>query len=93
MKTLYLMCGLFPKGRPEIFTSFAWGDDSSEDARKRMEIVDRLCETLKQDGWIILRDSEVLLPGKLISGFMKRIGIADHVIVVLSDKTYTRLTA
>lgn len=25
-------------------------------------------------------------PGDLISGFMKRIGLADHVIVVLSDK-------
>jgi internalin A len=28
----------------------------------------------------------VLRPGELISGFMKRIGLADHVIVVLSDK-------
>jgi internalin A len=27
-----------------------------------------------------------MLPGDLISGFMKRIGLADHVIVVLSDK-------
>jgi hypothetical protein len=27
-----------------------------------------------------------LRPGDLISGFMKRIGLADHVIVVLSDK-------
>jgi hypothetical protein len=33
----------------------------------------------------IPRDSNVL-PGVLISGFMKRIGLADHVIVVLSDK-------
>ena len=23
------------KGTPQIFVSFAWGDDSSEDARKR----------------------------------------------------------
>ena len=28
----------------------------------------------------------MLRPGDLISGFMKRIGLADHVIVVLSDK-------
>jgi internalin A len=28
----------------------------------------------------------VLRPGELISGFMKRIGLADYVIVVLSDK-------
>jgi internalin A len=75
-----------PKTIPEIFVSFAWGDDSSEDARKRTEVVDRLCETLGQHGWHILRDSNVLHSGDLISGFMKRIGLADHVIVVLSDK-------
>jgi internalin A len=49
-------------------------------------VVDRLCETLGQDGWNVLRDSTVLHAGELISGFMKRIGLADHVIVVLSDK-------
>jgi internalin A len=75
-----------PKNIPEIFVSYAWGDDSSEDARKRTEVVDRLCGTLGQHGWQILRDSTVLRPGDLISGFMKRIGLADHVIVVLSDK-------
>jgi hypothetical protein len=47
---------------------------------------ERLCESLGQHGWHILRDSNVLRSGDLISGFMKRIGLADHVIVVLSDK-------
>jgi internalin A len=75
-----------PKSTPEIFVSYAWGDDSSEDARQRTKIVDRLCETLGQHGWHILRDSIVLRSGELISGFMKRIGLADHVIVVLNDK-------
>jgi internalin A len=74
-----------PKTTPEIFVSYAWGDDSSQEARQRTEIVDRLCKTLGQ-GWNILRDSNVLRSGDLISGFMKRIGLADHVIVVLSDK-------
>jgi hypothetical protein len=41
---------------------------------------------LDKEGWQILRDSSVLRSGELISGFMKRIGLADHVIVVLSDK-------
>jgi internalin A len=79
------------KSTPEIFVSYAWGDDSSEEARKRTEVVDRLCETLDKDGWHILRDSNALRSGELISGFMKRIGLADHVIVVLSDK-YLRST-
>jgi internalin A len=75
-----------PKSTPEIFVSYAWGDDSADDARRRTEVVDRLCKTLEKYGWHILRDSKVLRAGELISGFMKRIGLADHVIVVLSDK-------
>jgi internalin A len=75
-----------PKGKPDIFISYAWGDDSSETARKRAEVVDRLCETLAKDGWNIIRDKNAMRSGDLISGFMNRIGFADHVIVVLSDK-------
>jgi internalin A len=75
-----------PKSTPEIFVSYAWGDDSSEQARQRTEVVDRLCQRLVREGWNVLRDSGVMRPGELISGFMKRIGLADHVIVVLSDK-------
>lgn len=74
------------KGTPEIFVSYPWGNDSSEEARKRTEIVDRLCETLDKVGWNILRDSDLLRSGELISGFTKRIGLADHTIVMLSDK-------
>jgi hypothetical protein len=74
------------KGTSDIFVSYAWGDDSSEDARRRTEVVDRLCETLGQDGWNIIRDKNAMRYGDLISGFIKRIGLADRVIVVLSDK-------
>ena len=77
---------LHPKGKPEIFVSYAWGDDSSETARKRAEVVDRLCETLANESWNIIRDKNAMRSGDLISGFMKRIGLADRVIVVLSDK-------
>jgi internalin A len=76
----------FSQGQTGNFVSYAWGEDSSEEARKRTEVVDRLCEALRKDGWNILRDSDAMRTGDLISGFMKRIGLADHVIVVLSDK-------
>jgi internalin A len=49
-------------------------------------VVERLCQRLAQEGWNVLRDNKVIRPGELISGFMKRIGRADRVIVVLSDK-------
>jgi len=74
------------KIQTEVYVSYAWGDDSSEQARRRSEVVDRLCQRLAQEGWSVLRDNNVMRPGELISGFMKRIGRADHVIVVLSDK-------
>jgi internalin A len=69
-----------------MFVSYARGDDSSEIARNREEVVDRLCETLGKDGWKILRDKIAMRFGDLISAFMKLIGWADQVIVVLSDK-------
>ena len=60
-------------------------------SRKRTEVVDRLCETFRQHRWNILRDSNALRSGDLISGFMKRIGLADHVIVGLAlDPEETR---
>jgi hypothetical protein len=79
-----------PKSTPEIFVSFAWGGDSSQEARQRTEVVDRLCETLERDGWTILRDRR---SGDLISGFMKRIGLADRVIVVLSESWCSAINA
>jgi internalin A len=74
------------KSQSEVYVSYSWGDDSSEQARRRTEVVDRLCQRLAQEGWNVLRDNKVMHPGELISGFMKRIGRADNVIVVLSDK-------
>jgi internalin A len=74
------------KGTPAIFVSYAWGDDSSEDARKRAEVVERMCETLDRERWKVVRDNTAMRYGDLISVFMTSIGLADHVIVVLSDK-------
>jgi internalin A len=74
------------KKTPEIFLSYAWGDDSSEDARRRGEVVERMYETLKKEGWNITRDKNTMRFGDLISDFMKLIRQADNVIVVLSDK-------
>ena len=74
------------KDTQAIFVSYAWGDDSSEDARKRGEVVERMCETLDRERWKVVRDNAAVRYGDLISAFMTSIGLADHVIVVLSDK-------
>jgi internalin A len=75
-----------PKNTPQIFVSYAWGDDSSANVRQRGEVVEQMCETLERNGWNIVRDKTAMHYGDLISAFMKLIGRADHVIMVLSDK-------
>jgi internalin A len=65
---------------------YTWGDDSPEDARRRGKVVERRRERLEGEGWNSIRDKNAMRSGDLISGFMKRIGQADRVIVVLSDK-------
>ncbi len=79
--------GIPPAGEklPEVFISYAWGDDSME-GRVRTEVVERLCAALKMDGFAPVRDREALRPGELISAFMKQAARANHVVAVISDK-------
>ncbi|HEY5704555.1 MAG TPA: TIR domain-containing protein [Terrimicrobiaceae bacterium] len=74
---------------PKVFISYAWGHtspNSSEDDRKRQEVVERMCETLGKAGWQVVRDQTDMQYGDLISAFMKTLGQADLIVVVLSDK-------
>jgi len=72
--------------RPQVFVSYALGDISSKEDRQRQEVVERLCRTLVNENWKVIRDKEELHYGDLISTFMKKLGQARLVIVVLSDK-------
>ena len=75
---------------PQVFVSYAWGDTSptaSEEDRQRQEVVvERLCRTLEQEYWQVVRDKTSLRYGDLISTFMKTLGQSNLVIVVLSAK-------
>jgi internalin A len=71
--------------RPEVFISYAWGDDTPG-GKIRDEVVDRLYEALEKDGFRPVRDSKELRPGDLISAFMRRLTRADLVVAVISDK-------
>src|SRR5208283_2091301 len=76
------------KSAPQVFVSYAWGDTSpaSEEDRQRQEVVERLCRTLEKEDWQVVRDKTSLKYGDPISTFMKTLGQADLVIVVLSAK-------
>src|SRR5262245_65782048 len=69
----------------QVFVSYAWGDDSPE-GRQREQVVERLCERLRDWGYDVVRDRDQMRRGDLISEFMRRIGRGDRVVVVLSEK-------
>ncbi len=73
-------------GRTAVAISYAHGDDLTDAGRIRGQIVDDLQTRLDAWGYRALRDRDVLRNGDLIREFMLRLGRADRVIVVLSDK-------
>ncbi|HYC92001.1 MAG TPA: COR domain-containing protein [Thermoanaerobaculia bacterium] len=64
---------------PEVFVSYAWNAESSE-------IVDRLQQTLGQQGIRLIRDREEVRYRDSIRDFMRRIGQGKCVVVVISEK-------
>jgi internalin A len=74
-----------PKQGLEYCVSYAWGDMTKE-GKEREQIVERLCLAAADRGITILRDKTVLGLGESITRFMHRIGKADRIFVVLSDK-------
>lgn len=75
----------FPAREPQVFVSYAWGDETAE-GRQRQEIVDDLCAALGTAGVKVRRDRDELRPGDLIGDFMDRLAGGDFIITVISDK-------
>lgn len=75
----------FPSHGPQIFISYAWGDDTVA-GHQRARVVDDLCAALGQQGVQVRRDRDEMRPGDLISEFMDRLAEGDFVLVVISDK-------
>jgi internalin A len=76
---------LFPPREPQVFVSYAWGDDTPA-GRQRAQVVDDLCARLGQQGVHVCRDRDEMRPGDLISEFMDRLAAGDCVLAVISDK-------
>ena len=80
-----LPASLFPSREPQVFVSYAWGDDTPA-GQLRTKVVDDLCAVLGQQGIQVRRDRDDMRPGDLISEFMDRLAEGDFVLVVVSDK-------
>lgn len=68
-----------PTEKPLIYLSYAWGGDKEA-------LVDRLEARLERAGYEVKRDKRSMRPGDWISDFMREIGRAKRVCVVLSEK-------
>ncbi|HTG31675.1 MAG TPA: COR domain-containing protein [Thermoanaerobaculia bacterium] len=73
------------KKLPEVFISYAWGDDTPE-GKIRTEAVEGLQLALNGDGFETIRDRDQIRPGERISVFIDRLTHADLVVAVISDK-------
>lgn len=72
---------------PEVYVSYAWGEDDTEAGRQREEIVDRLCDVVKASGRAIGRDKERLSAGDSIERFAQEISQAPRIVAVISEKS------
>ena len=68
-----------PRPGREYCVSYAWEEPTQA-------VVDRLCAAAEARGVRVLRDKTAVGLGKSISKFMQRIGRADRVFIVLSEK-------
>jgi class 3 adenylate cyclase len=69
-----------------IYVSYAWGEDRSDEGKRREDIVDKLCQTIHNTGREIGRDKDRMKSGDSIKGFATEIARSPRIIAVISDK-------
>ena len=81
---------LAPAMQPEWCVSYAWGDDTSEESRRREALVERFCAEATARGREIVRDITHMRTLDSILEFVRRIGRAERVYVFLSEQYLQR---
>ena len=74
-----------PLPKPEVFLSYAWGDDASPEGRQRAEAADRLCDELRRD-FVVHRDRDAIQPGESISDYIDKLTHGRYLVALVSDK-------
>jgi tetratricopeptide (TPR) repeat protein len=72
---------------PEVYVSYAWGEDTTEPGRQREEIVNRLCAAMAASGRAIGRDKDRMRGGDSIERFAHEISKATRIVAVISEKS------
>jgi TIR domain len=79
--------GVVGDKEPDVYVSYAWGDESSDDAIKREEVVNQMCSALARTGRAVGRDKTVMQPGDSIDAFADKIAKAPRIVAVISEKS------
>lgn len=72
---------------PDVYVSYAWGEDTTETGRQREEIVERLCRAVRQSGREIGRDKDRINAGDSIELFAREISQAARIVAVITEKS------
>ena len=68
-----------------VYVSYAWGEGEVSGEK----LVDAFYEKLPKEKFEFIQDKKVLEPGDWVSSFMKEIGKAQFVLIVISEKYLT----
>jgi tetratricopeptide (TPR) repeat protein len=72
---------------PEVYVSYAWGDDKMPEGIAREEVVNQMCDAVGRTGRVVGRDKTVMKPGDSIDAFADKIAKAPRIVAVISAKS------
>ncbi|HBJ35986.1 MAG TPA: hypothetical protein DDZ51_14810 [Planctomycetaceae bacterium] len=70
-----------------VYVSYAWGDEATEEGIEREKLVDLLCTSMDARGIHVGRDKDDIAPGDSIERFATKIARAKRVVAVISRKS------
>ncbi|WP_139281522.1 COR domain-containing protein, partial [Vibrio aerogenes] len=76
--------GVAPDALPNVYFSYAWGDETDE----RQAVCDEIYQQLSEhDDLNVLRDRNVMKAGDSIEAFERQIGRGDFIVLLVSEKS------
>lgn len=72
----------------KIYISYSWKDNETDKGKNRERLVNRVCKSLENAGYTIMRDKKNVDFGDSISQFMKDLGENELCLLFLSEKYF-----
>ncbi len=75
-----------PAADAKVYVSYAWRDDPSPETAMLSIAVDALRKQVRNEGWAVVIDSPAQPVGETLSAFMRNLGPADLILVIVSPQ-------